>query len=183
MTASRPLSNFHFIEEILRRRTEFTAERDLKNGSTLLHLACIRGDVEMVMALVGLDSQLCFVKDKMSMFPLQTAVIHGHGDVTRELIFTCPESLQMLTSQKETVFHLAAKNYQCDIAFEVLFEEAKKLNQKHLLHEQDDEGNTVLHIAGRKHTMLPSYKAPRNAHHALLLTVKALVALTGRKAG
>ncbi|KAK3221150.1 hypothetical protein Dsin_015120 [Dipteronia sinensis] len=100
----------------------------------------------MVMALVGLDSQLCFVKDEQSMFPLQTAVIHGHGDVIRELIFTCPESLQMLTSQKETVFHLAAKNYHCD-AFEVLFEEAKKLNQEHLLDEQDDEGNTILHIA------------------------------------
>ncbi|KAK3217632.1 hypothetical protein Dsin_011602 [Dipteronia sinensis] len=100
----------------------------------------------MVRSLVGLDSQLCLVEDKFSMIPLQTAVLHGCSAVIRELVFTCPESLKKVTFLNETVFHLAAKNYQSD-AFQVLMEALNKLNKQHLLDEVDHQGNTVLHIA------------------------------------
>ncbi|KAK3217643.1 hypothetical protein Dsin_011613 [Dipteronia sinensis] len=134
------------LEEIGRTKPEFYGQEDLKDGcTTFLRLACVKGDVEMVRTLVGLDSQLCLWEDKFSMIPLQTAVLHGHSVVIRELVFACPESLEKMTFLNETVFHLAAKNYQSD-AFQVLLEETKKLNKQHLLEEEDHQGNTVLHI-------------------------------------
>ncbi|KAH7557357.1 hypothetical protein JRO89_XS11G0130600 [Xanthoceras sorbifolium] len=74
------------------------------------------------------------------------AVKHGRVDVIRELLLSCPESIEKLTTQKETVFHLAANKCQSD-AFEVLLDEAMKLSQQHLLHQRDRQGNTALHIA------------------------------------
>ncbi|KAL5810786.1 hypothetical protein ACOSQ4_027354 [Xanthoceras sorbifolium] len=56
------------------------------------------------------------------------------------------ESVEELTSQKQTVFHLAAENYHPD-AFAILLEGAKKLSKEHLLDGEDCHGNTVLHIA------------------------------------
>ncbi|KAK4839268.1 hypothetical protein QYF36_020561 [Acer negundo] len=135
------------LEEIGRSKPEFYGQEDLKEGcTTFLRLACVKGDVEMVRTLVGLDSQLCLLEDKFSKIPLQTAVLHGGLVVIRELVFACPDSLEKMTFLNETVFHLAAKNYQPD-AFQVLLEETKKLNKQHLLEEEDHQGNTVLHIA------------------------------------
>ncbi|KAK3217636.1 hypothetical protein Dsin_011606 [Dipteronia sinensis] len=140
------LRKFLVIAEIGIWKPEFAAEK-MQEGFTILHLACIRGDVEMVRALVRLDSQLCLLKDDCHcMTPLQLAVKHGHGDVIREILLSCPESIEKLTSQKETVFHLAANKHQSD-AFEVLLDEAMKLNQQHLLCQRDRHGNTALHIA------------------------------------
>ncbi|KAI9160097.1 hypothetical protein LWI28_005065 [Acer negundo] len=140
------LRKFLVIAEIGIWKPEFAVEK-MQDGFTILHLACIRGDVEMVRALVRLDYQLCHLKDERhSMTPLQLAVKHGHGEVIREILLPCPESIEKLTSQKETVFHLASNKHQSD-AFEVLLDEAMKLNQQQLLRQTDRHGNTALHIA------------------------------------
>ncbi|KAK0597783.1 hypothetical protein LWI29_028547 [Acer saccharum] len=140
------LRKFLVIAEIGIWKPEFAMEK-MHEGFTILHLACIRGDVKMVRALVRLDSQLCHLKDdRHSMTPLQMAVKHGHGDVIREILLSCPETIEKLTSHKETVFHLAADKHQSD-AFEVLLDVAMKLNQQHLLRQTDHHGNTALHIA------------------------------------
>ncbi|KAJ0099176.1 hypothetical protein Patl1_20737 [Pistacia atlantica] len=55
-------------------------------------------------------------------------------------------SLETLTSNQETVLHLAAKNPKCD-AFEVLLDEIKNFNLKDVLNSKDENGDTVLHIA------------------------------------
>ncbi|KAI9161536.1 hypothetical protein LWI28_018394 [Acer negundo] len=140
------LRKFLVIAEIGIWKPEFAIEKK-QDGFTILHSSCIRGDVEMVRALVRLDSQLCLLKDDChSMTPLQMAVMHGRGDVIREILLSCPESIEKLTSQKETVFHLAANKHQSD-AFEVLLDEAMRLNQQHLLRQTDRHGNTALHTA------------------------------------
>ena len=117
-----------------------------EDGNIAMHLVSAKGDVKMVEFLGELDPGSCLVENKYSMIPLQIAVVRGHSVVIRKLISLCSESLEKLTSKQETVFHLALKNSQSD-AFQVLVEEAKKLNQGHLLEKKDDEGNTVLQIA------------------------------------
>ncbi|KAL5744203.1 hypothetical protein ACOSQ2_027319 [Xanthoceras sorbifolium] len=141
------LRRFRFIAEIGGIKPELACEK-IQGGYTFLHLACIAGDDEMVRALVGLCfDQLYFERDhKFSMTPLQTAVVHGRVGAIVLLLSACPDSIDELTSKRQTVFHLAAENYRPD-AFTVLLEGAKKLNKEHLLDEKDCHGNTVLHIA------------------------------------
>ncbi|KAL5744211.1 hypothetical protein ACOSP7_027058 [Xanthoceras sorbifolium] len=141
------LRRFRFIAEIGSIKPDLACEKN-QAGYTFLHLACIAGDEEMVEALVGLHfDQLYFEKDhKFSMTPLQTAVVHGRVGAIILLLSACPDSIEELTSQKQTVFHLAAENYHPD-AFAVLLEGAKKFNKEHLLDGEDSHGNTVLHIA------------------------------------
>ncbi|KAK3217637.1 hypothetical protein Dsin_011607 [Dipteronia sinensis] len=133
------------IKEIGTRKPEFVRTKK-EDGNTILHLACATGDKEMVSVLVRIDSELCCVKNNLSMTPLHTAVKHGHGDVVRELVSACPESLGIQTSQLETAFHVAVKNNKCH-AFKVLLEVAEKHEKADLLKKEDDQGDTVLHVA------------------------------------
>ncbi|KAK1576798.1 hypothetical protein Q3G72_016582 [Acer saccharum] len=141
------LRRFAFILVIGNIKPELALQK-IQHGTTILHLSCIYGDDEMVRALVGLHfDQLYYVKDReLSMIPLHKAVMHGRVDVISLLLSACPDSIGELTSEKQTVFHLAADYCNPD-AFEVLFVEAKKLNKEFLLDAQDCHGNAVLHIA------------------------------------
>ncbi|KAK4837550.1 hypothetical protein QYF36_006383 [Acer negundo] len=126
---------------------ELSCEK-IEGGYTVLHLACILGDYEMVRALVGLRfDRLHYQKDhKFSTTPLQMAVVHGHVDVILLLLSACPDSIEELTPEKLTVFHLAVECYLPEV-FAVLWREAKKLNKDYLLDRVDCLGNSLLHCA------------------------------------
>ncbi|KAK0597147.1 hypothetical protein LWI29_022249 [Acer saccharum] len=137
--------SLHIAMEIGKRKPQLATIAN-EDGNIAMHLVSAIGDVKMVEFLEELHPGSCLVENKSSMIPLQIAVVKGHSVVIKKLISLFPESLEKLTSKQETVFHLALKNSQSD-AFQVLVEEAKKLNQVHLLEKKDDEGNTVLQIA------------------------------------
>ncbi|TXG70552.1 hypothetical protein EZV62_005487 [Acer yangbiense] len=137
--------NLHIAMEMGKRKPQLATIAN-EDGNIAMHLVSAIGDVKMVEFLEELHPGSCLVENKSSMIPLQIAVVKGHSVVMKKLISLFPESLEKLTSKQETVFHLALKNSQSD-AFQVLVEEAKKLNQVHLLEKKDDEGNTVLQIA------------------------------------
>ncbi|KAK1576366.1 hypothetical protein Q3G72_013283 [Acer saccharum] len=137
--------NLHIAMEIGKRKPQLATIAN-EDGNIAMHLVSAIGDVKMVEFLEELHPGSCLVENKSSMIPLQIAVVKGHSVVIKKLISLFPESLEKSTSKQETVFHLALKNSQSD-AFQVLVEEAKKLNQVHLLEKKDNEGNTVLQIA------------------------------------
>ncbi|KAK0598844.1 hypothetical protein LWI29_038548 [Acer saccharum] len=146
LIAVSKMRSFGVVEEIRIQKPEFARLKDDKDCHALLHWSCVRGDAEMVKVLVDLDSQLCCVcLTELSMIPLQTAVIHGRLDVIRELLRACPESLETLTSLKESALHLAAKFHQPE-AFVFLLRELK-LDQKHLLYGLDSRGCSAIEIA------------------------------------
>ncbi|KAK1575031.1 hypothetical protein Q3G72_002003 [Acer saccharum] len=146
LIAACKLRSFRVVEEIRIRKPELARLKDDGDCCDLLHWSCVRGDVEMVKVLVGLDSQLCFVHVSMlSMIPLHIAVNHGHLNVIRELLRARPESLETLTSLKESALHLAAKTRQSD-AFAFLLKEVTA-DQIHLLYGLDSEGSSALEIA------------------------------------
>ncbi|KAK2653397.1 hypothetical protein Ddye_013253 [Dipteronia dyeriana] len=144
--------SLHIAMEMGKRNPQLATIAN-EDGNIAMHLVSANGDVKMVEFLEDLHPGSCLVEKKSSMIPLQIAVVKGHSDVIQKLIFLCPESLEKLTSKQETVLHLALKNSQSD-AFQVLVEEAKKLNQGHLLEKKDDVGNTVLQIATIKRLTL-----------------------------
>ncbi|KAK1576135.1 hypothetical protein Q3G72_011203 [Acer saccharum] len=146
LIAVSKMRSFSVVEEIRIQKPEFARLKDDKDCHALLHWSCVRGDAEMVKVLVDLDSQLCCVcLTELSMIPLQTAVIHGRLNVIRELLRACPESLETLTSLKESALHLAAKFHQPE-AFVFLLRELK-LDQKHLLYGLDSRGCSAIEIA------------------------------------
>ncbi|KAK3217654.1 hypothetical protein Dsin_011624 [Dipteronia sinensis] len=137
--------SLHIAMEMGKRKPQLATIAN-EDGNTAMHLVSANGDVKMVEFLAELHPGSCLIENKSTMIPLHVAVVKGHTVMIKKLISLCPESLEKVTSKQETVFHLALKNSQSD-AFQVLVEEAKKLNQGHLLEKKDDAGNTVLQIA------------------------------------
>ncbi|KAJ4706569.1 putative Ankyrin repeat-containing protein [Melia azedarach] len=126
---------------------KLAGERD-KNGRTLMHRASANGSLQTVKNLMELDPKLCLLRDNDSLTPLHLAVVKRRIGVTREIISGFPESLESLTDQRKTVFHLVLEDSrnQNDIV-KVLLEEVKKHRKEDLLFERDCDGNNFAHIA------------------------------------
>nr|GMD87265.1 ankyrin repeat-containing protein At5g02620-like [Ipomoea batatas] len=130
------------VKEIVRARPEFASKRD-SNGCIPLHLACSKGHLEATKELLEVDSDLCFRQDKEGRTPLHWAAVKGRVNIIYELIDASLESAHMVTKHGETVLHLAVKNNQ----FEVLKFLMEVLDVSTLKNAQDNDGNTVLHLA------------------------------------
>ncbi|CAA7020715.1 unnamed protein product [Microthlaspi erraticum] len=113
--------------------------------STLLHHACDRGDIELTSILLGLDQRLEEALNTNGLSPLHLAVLRGSVLILEEFLENAPLSFATLTTSKETVFHLAARNKNID-AF-VFMAERVGINSQTLMQQTDANGNTVLHVA------------------------------------
>ncbi|XP_059625299.1 ankyrin repeat-containing protein At5g02620-like [Cornus florida] len=136
-------------KEIIRLKPELAWQRTGDGSSTVMHFICRTADVAIVKAVVEAGDpiqMICNLTDIHSRTPFHTAAINGREEVLRALVTLCPESIQKLTSQRESALHLALKNNHCG-SFLVMVEELQKHDLMNLLTRQDDEGNSVLHIA------------------------------------
>ncbi|KAK3431255.1 hypothetical protein EUGRSUZ_E02671 [Eucalyptus grandis] len=122
------------------------AEKVNTHGFSPLHIAAARGDVEITRELLRVRPQLCSVNGLEQRIPLYYAIVNGELEVMRELLSAWPESVGEITAQEETVLHLAVKNNRFD-AFTELVEYLKKLSKEEVINQQDNEGNTALHLA------------------------------------
>ncbi|CAA7047021.1 unnamed protein product [Microthlaspi erraticum] len=78
-------------------------------------------------------------------FPIHTAVEKGHVDVVKEILKRCPDSIELLNKKGQNILHVAAKSGKC----RSLLKHMKRLDgeKSHLIEEQDEDGNTPLHLA------------------------------------
>lgn len=130
------------MKELLLARPDFARKRT-SNGSTPLHLACIKGHLEITRELLKLDIDLSSLQDHQGKTPLHCAAIRGRVSIMAEILSVSLESAQMVTNNGETVLHVAVKNNQFD-AVKYLIE---KLNVTKLANLPDIDGNTILHLA------------------------------------
>jgi hypothetical protein len=85
--------------------------------------------------------------------PLHFAIEIDEVDLFANFIFSCPESIEHLTVKRETALHIAVKNQRYE-ALQILVgwlntneqRGAKELEKK-ILNQEDEEGNTILHIS------------------------------------
>ncbi|KAL9669727.1 hypothetical protein QQ045_007275 [Rhodiola kirilowii] len=143
-----------FIE--LMRLVPSLARKLNHDGFSPLHLALMESKQDltrMIIRLVRVDPELIRVKSKEGITLLHYVAEVGELTLLSEFMSICPESINDMTIRGETALHVAAKHGQYS-AIEVLmgwlergfYQEVKNLKQK-VVNWQDDEGNTVLHIA------------------------------------
>ncbi|KAK6912740.1 PGG domain [Dillenia turbinata] len=130
------------VKEILKARPDFARKKDYQ-GCTPLHLACSKGHYDITGELLRLDEDLVCVQDNEGKTPLHWAAIKGRINIIDEILAVSLESGEILTKQGETVLHLAVKNNQ----FEALRYLMETLNITKLVNLQDNDGNTILHLA------------------------------------
>ncbi|KAK7858628.1 ankyrin repeat-containing protein bda1, partial [Quercus suber] len=124
------------------------------NGWSPIHLALQNGHIELVRQLLELDEKLVRVKGKEDITPLHFVVATGdhHIDLLDKFQLVCPDSIGDVTVQDETALHIALKYNQLK-AFKFLVEWLERnffrktpTNGVTVLYQEDDKGNTVLHI-------------------------------------
>ncbi|TXG52658.1 hypothetical protein EZV62_021827 [Acer yangbiense] len=117
-------------------------------GYSPIHLASLKGQLQIVKDLVDMEKGLCVLKDcSEGKTALHCAAIKGRIDVIGHLLSCCPESAKELTFKSETMLHLVVKNSQGQI-MTPLISILRELNLvEDLINCVDDDGNTVLHLA------------------------------------
>ncbi|KAI6679696.1 hypothetical protein NL676_033577 [Syzygium grande] len=126
------LGHVHFAKALLAHKQDLTMELD-SQGRTPLHLASANGYVEIARELSQSDHIACLVLDEDGRTPLHLAVMKGRSDVVRELVKARPEAATCRLSHGQTVLHLGVRH--------------NRVRDGDLVNAQDDEGNTILHLA------------------------------------
>jgi len=138
--------------EIMTLKPSFARKLN-QDGFTPMHLALQNDETRVALRLLDVDKDLVRIQGRGGLTPLHYAAQIGHLDLLVAFLSVCPESIEDVTIRRETVLHIALTNEKFD-AFQLLlgwlrrawFKDAFSLGRK-LLNWQDEEGDTVLHIA------------------------------------
>ena len=159
-----------FAKQIITLMPSFARELN-RDGSAPMHMASARGDEEIVMELLKLDTDrsLCLQRDYRGLIPLHYAVIRGRIPVIEKLISHCIKSLLEETAVGETVLHLAVKNSQFE-SLELVLERL----ESHDVHEHIEsflsrkeyqgKGKTVVELAEASKERQVNYDLPVYFH-------------------
>jgi ankyrin repeat protein len=161
----------HFAMEIVRLKPSF-AKKLNQDGFSPMHLALQNKQTQLVLLLLDVDDDLVRVQGREGVTPLHYVDQTGNLNLLAEFLKVCPKSIEDVTIRRETVLHIALKYNMFDAFRLVLgwlrlawFRNAS-LWEKKLLNWQDEEGNTVLHIA------VSQNQPQASSHHSCFLLKK-----------
>ena len=144
-----------FAMEMMRLKPSF-ARKPNPNGYSAIHLALQKGHTQMVHRLLQVDGDLVLVKGKEGRTPLHEVAAAAATEKQLDLLFKflsdCPNSIEDVTIQNQTALHIALESNNL-VAFKRLvrwLRKNKSENAREILNRQDEEGNTVLHVAVSK---------------------------------
>ncbi|KAK7823973.1 ankyrin repeat-containing protein bda1 [Quercus suber] len=148
--------HIQFAMEMMRLKPSFARKPDL-NGYSPIHLALQGGHTQMVCRLLQVDGDLVRVKGKEGRTPLHDVAAAVATEQQLDLLFKflsdCPNSIEDVTIQNQTALHIALENNNLG-AFKLLvgwLRENKSENA--ILNWQDENGNTILHVAAVRHLL------------------------------
>uniref|UniRef100_A0A2N9EWA6 PGG domain-containing protein n=1 Tax=Fagus sylvatica TaxID=28930 RepID=A0A2N9EWA6_FAGSY len=131
-----------FVSKMLEKFPDTISEGDV-SGRLPLHYAAYYGDTEVVEQFLEKNISLAYKKDKEGMSALHISAKEGRVNVIRTLFTKCPYTFELLDNKRRTALHLAVESGDID-AVEIFLK--KKVSQD-IINEQDEEGNTPLHLA------------------------------------
>ncbi|XP_065878182.1 uncharacterized protein [Euphorbia lathyris] len=145
--------NLTVLQELLRNCTNVLAYRD-KEGSTILHAAAAKGQVEIVRDLIA-SFDIIKSTDHQGNTALHIAAYRGQSSVVEALIETSPSLVSSTNNAGETFLHMAVSGLQTP-AFKRLdrhIELMKRLisrknfNIQEIINAKNNDGRTALHAA------------------------------------
>lgn len=131
------------IAKKLLEKCPYLAQKKDTDGSLALHCACRRGQFEIAKMLLRMDPDQALQFDNNGYTPLHLAVINGNLAILQEFSSTAPFSFQVLSKNRENVFHLTIRFKKID-AFKFLDGFLKGTG---LVYQPDRFGNTIHHLA------------------------------------
>ncbi|XWS49171.1 hypothetical protein CRYUN_Cryun13aG0140900 [Craigia yunnanensis] len=141
-----------FAMEVMNLMPSFVRKLN-KDGLSPMHLALSEGHSELVLLLLRADPELVRVKGRGGMTPLHHVSQNGNIRLLAIFLAACPRSIEDITVQSETVFHIAVKNKKLE-ALEVLVGWLKRVCHKDVSSWKTDipswrdkQGDTALDIA------------------------------------
>ena len=134
-----------FAKEILRLRPDFAGQLN-QDGFSPIHMASANGYLEIVREILAVDRRLSRLEGRNKWTPLHFAASRGRSDVIREIVWACPESVEDVTTQKESALHVAVKSSQFE-AIDVMLRLVREMKRDEIFNMVDELGNSVLHLA------------------------------------
>lgn len=113
-----------------------------QDGFSPRHAASSKGDIEIIMELLKVDSKLCHWREEIKRLLHSITIIR----VVSEIISVCVECIEDMTLQLEITLRLTVKNSQLEV-IRVTVEWSRQMNKDDILITMDDLGNTILHLA------------------------------------
>jgi ankyrin repeat protein len=144
--------HIQFAMEIMQLKPSFARKLN-QDGFSPMHLALQNMQTQLVLLLLDVDEELVRVHGMGGKTPLHHVAEIEDLDLLAKFLKVCPKSIEDVTTRSETVLHIALKFNKLDAFRLVLgwhrrawFRNASLWEEK-LLNWQDEEGDTVLHIA------------------------------------
>ncbi|XP_068649203.1 protein ACCELERATED CELL DEATH 6-like [Aristolochia californica] len=135
-------SHFNIVKKLVEELPELVKVAD-SYGSIPLHYAASMGCLDVVRVLIQPDSSPIYLLNEDGDSPIHLAAKNGHYDVTRELVQLRPDCGELRDGKGRNALHVAVESGKRNVVKYIL----DNPELKNLINEQDDEGNTPLHLA------------------------------------
>ncbi|OWM71461.1 uncharacterized protein LOC116193493 [Punica granatum] len=145
--------NLRVLKELLEHCSDISAYRDA-NGSTVLHSAAARGQIEVVKYLLGAFN-LIECTDHQGNTALHTAAYRGKLQAVQALATVSPVLISVRNNAGETFLHMAVSGFQSpdfqrlDRQIELVSHliSEKSLEVEEFINARTNNGRTALHLA------------------------------------
>lgn len=125
------------------RTWPITIEQRDDTGRTPLHIAAHMGNWKFVRLLLEICNSSAYLMDKEDLSALHIAAKEDNVKVMEEIIEACPGIYELPDNRGKTALHVAAESGARDAVTFFL----RRPESVGLINEQDQEGNTPLHLA------------------------------------
>ncbi|KAG1368042.1 protein ACCELERATED CELL DEATH 6 [Cocos nucifera] len=131
------------VEGLLQRNLMLTKCVD-SSLRTALHHAASDGHHDTVKLLLERDPSAAYLSDADGLFPIHIAARGGNVRIIDQILQQCPETYRLTDKKGSNFFHVAVQRRNLDVVQKIL---SNRPNLKKLLNDQNNKGNTLLHIA------------------------------------